>query len=145
MSNAKLGPSGPDRPAELPLARLPKLLVMSAVLVAGQGLFFVAYALLELLHLSTSRLALGVTTSIFFATYGGLLLACAYAFTRTEAWARSPVVLAQFITLLVAWGFRGGATTVIAVGVATIALTTLVGVFAPASAEAMAENRSRQV
>lgn len=125
--------------------RLPRLLVGATLLVAAQGCFFVGYAVLEVFHISGNRIAMGVTTSIFFAAYGGLLLACAYAFTRRDGWARSPVVLAQFITLLVAWGFRGGETTVVAVVVAAIALLTLVGVFAPSSAEAMADNSSRQV
>lgn len=124
---------------------LPKALVLAAVLVAAQGCFFVGYAVLEIMHLSGNRVAMGVTTSIFFAAYGALLLACAFAFTRRDGWARSPAVLAQFITLLVAWSFRGGETTIVAVGAALIAGLALVGLFAPSTAAALADRPSRPV
>ncbi len=135
----------PDPSAVASETRLPRLLVIATFLVATQGCFFVAYAILEVLHISSNRVAMGVTTSIFFAAYGALLLASALAFSRRDGWARSPVVLAQFITLLVAWGFRGGETTMVAVVLGAIALVTLVGVFAPSSAEALADQSSRQV
>jgi hypothetical protein len=115
---------------------MPAPLLVSAVLVALQGFFFVGYAILEVLHLSGARLTMGLTTSAFFAAYGALLLAGAWAFTRGDGWARSPVVLAQIITVLVAWGFRGGETTVVAVTAAVIAIVSLAGIFHPASVSA---------
>jgi hypothetical protein len=124
---------------------LPRLLLLATVLVGGQGCFFVGYAVLEIFHLSSSRVAMGITTSIFFAAYGGLLLACAYAFMRRDGWARSPAVLAQFITLLVAWSFRGGETTLIAVAAAGVAVVSLIGLFAPSTATALADRPSRPV
>ena len=114
----------------------PALLGVSAVLVALEGLFFIGYAGLEFWHLSSGRLTMGLTTGAFFVAYGVLLLACAYAFTHRGGWARSPVVLTQGIAILVAWGFRGGDTTIIALAVVAIAMVILVGVFAPSSREA---------
>lgn len=117
-------------------APTPGLLRISAALVGLQGLFFLGYAVLEFWHISGTRLAMGLTTGAFFAVYGALLLACAFAFTHRGGWARSPVVLTQGIAILVAWGFRGGDTTVVAAVVVAIAIVILVGVFAPSSRDA---------
>ncbi|MGL5824251.1 MAG: hypothetical protein ACRCYU_05345 [Nocardioides sp.] len=53
--------------------KLPLPLLMSAVLVTGQGLFFVGCAVLELVHLSSARLVMGLTTCAFLVAYGGTL------------------------------------------------------------------------
>ena len=59
---------------------------------------------------------MGVTTAVFFAVYGAALLLCAWSVHRGQSWARSPIVLAQLIQLGLAWSFRGGDTTLVAVG-----------------------------
>jgi hypothetical protein len=51
-------------------------------------------------------------------------------------------VLAQLIQLGLAWSFRGGGTTVIAVVIAVVAVVVLVGLLHPASVEALAEDRT---
>ena len=107
--------------------------MVSAALVGLQGLFLLGYGLLEFWHTSGDRLTMGLTTGLFFAAYGGLLLACAYAFVNRGGWARSPVVLTQGIAILVAWGFRSGDTTAIAAVVVVVAVVILAGVFAPSS------------
>lgn len=112
------------------------LLRVASALVAVQGVFFVGYGCLEFWHISSARLTMGLTTGVFFAAYGALLLACSYAFTHRGGWARSPVVLTQGIAILVAWGFRGGDTTAIAGAVVVIAIVILIGVFAPSSRDA---------
>ena len=50
-----------------------------------------------------------------------------------RSWARSPVILAQLIQLGIAWSFRGGDTTVVAVVLALVSLIVVVGVLHPAS------------
>ena len=92
----------------------PAPLVVAASLVAVEGLLLLGYAVLELASTSSDRVAVAVTTAVFFAAYGGLLLAAAWAVTHGRSWARSPIVLAQLIQLGVAWSFRGGGTTVAA-------------------------------
>lgn len=124
----------PDNPAPL---------VVAASLVAVEGLLLLGYAVLEIAHLSADRASVAVTTSIFFAAYGGLLLGAAWAITHGHSWARSPMVLAQLIQLGVAWSFRGGDTTWVAVTMAVVALVVLVGLFHPASIDALADPEDR--
>jgi hypothetical protein len=107
-------------------------------LTAVEGLLLVGYAVLELANLHADRVAMGVTTSLFFALYGVALVVCGWAVTRRHAWARSPIVLAQVIWLGLAWSFRGGGTTVVALVLAVVALVVLVGALHPASTDALA-------
>ena len=115
----------------------PAPLVVAASLVAVEGLLLVGFAVLELANLDADRVAMGATTSIFFLGYGAALLLCAWALVRRHSWARSPVVLTQLIQLGLAWSFWGGDTTVVAIAIAVVALVVLVGVFHPASLEAL--------
>ena len=48
-------------------------------------------------------------------------------------------VLAQLIQLGLAWSFRGDPTTLVAVGLAVVAVLVLAGIFHPASLEALSE------
>jgi len=115
----------------------PAPLVVAASLAAIEGLVLVLYAAGELFHLSSTRLAMGLTTSGFFAVYGLALIGCAWAVTRGRSWARSPIVLAQLIQLGVAFSFWGGSTTLVAVGLAVTAAIVLVGLLHPASIDAL--------
>ena len=119
---------GPDNPAPL---------VVAASLVAVEGMLLVAYAVLELASVSSDRVAVAVTTGVFFAAYGAVLLAAAWALTRRRSWARSPVALAQLIQLGLAWNFRDGGTLPLAIGLAVVAVAVLVGLFHPASMRAL--------
>jgi hypothetical protein len=114
-------------------------LTVAASLVAIEGAMLVMLALVETGNLSTQRLAMGLTTAVFFAVYGVVLLLCAWQLTRRAAWARSPVVLTQLIQLGLAWNFRGGETTWIAVALAAVALVVVAGIFHPDSLDALAD------
>jgi hypothetical protein len=118
----------------------PAPLVVAASLVALEGGFLLVYAVLELVNLSSERLAMGLTTTIFFVLYGAALVSCAWAVTRGHSWARSPMVLAQLIQLGLAWSFRGGDTTVVAIAIAVVAVVVLLGLLHPASIDALAEH-----
>ena len=115
----------------------PPPLVVAASLVAVEGGLLLMYALLEVGSLSADRLTMGITTAVFFAVYGVALLVCTWQLTRGHSWARSPIVLAQLIQLGVAWSFRGGDTTWVAVALAVVALVVLAGVLHPASVDAL--------
>jgi hypothetical protein len=117
----------------------PAPLVVAASLVAVEGILLLGYAVLELASISSDRAAVALTTALFFAGYGALLLAAAWAVTHGRSWARSPIVLAQLIQLGVAWSFRGGETTVVAVAMAVVAVVVLVGVLLPSSIDALAQ------
>ena len=83
---------------------------------------------------------MGVTTAVFFLAYGGGLLACAWALRGRRSWARGPVVLAQLIQLGLAWSFRGSAPLALVLALAGVALVVLVGVFHPASLDALGDD-----
>ena len=122
------GPST-SRPAPLPLR-------LAALLAALEGVLVVAYGVAELLSVTGSRAAMGLTATVFFLVYGAALVYFAWALTRLRSWARSPVVLAQLIQVLIGWSFRGGATA-LTVGLIVSGVAVLVGVFHPASLRAL--------
>jgi len=124
--------TAPDRPAPL---------VVAASLVAVEGLLMAMFAILELASLSSSRVTMGLSTAVFFAAYGVALLVFAWQLTRGQSWARSPVVLAQLLQLGVAWSFRGGDTTWVAVCLAVVAAITLAGLLHPQSIDALSDRR----
>ena len=123
-----------------PSVNRPAPLVVAASLVAVEGLLLLVFAVLELASLDSDRLAMGATTSIFFLAYGAGLLLCSWSLVRGQSWARSPVVLTQLIGLGVAWSFRGGDTTAVAVAIAVVAVVVLAGLFHPASLAALADD-----
>ena len=122
----------------------PAPLVVAASLAGIQGGILLVFSILELAHLSGDRVTMGVTTAIFFAVYGAALLGCAWAVTRGQAWARSPLVLAQLIQLGLAWSFRGGDTTWVAIALAVVALVVLAGLLHPASLDALQDDPTRE-
>ena len=112
---------------------VPAPLKVAASLTAVEAVLLLIYAVAELFSLSPGKAAVTLTTAVFFALYGGALLICAWGLVGGRSWARSPVVLAQLIQLGVAWSFRGGDTTVVAVVLAVVSLVVVVGVLHPAS------------
>jgi hypothetical protein len=126
-------PDAPDRTGP------PAPLVVAASLVAVEGVLLLFLGVLELRSLTADRASMAVTVALFFLLYGVGLLLCARAVTRGQSWARSPIVLAQLIQLGVAWNYRDGATTGLAVGLAVVAVVVVAGLLHPASVEALAE------
>lgn len=124
-------------PAPRPAGSLPPPLAVAASLAAVEGLLLVLYGVAELFALEVVRAVMGVTTALFFLVYGAGLVFCAWRMSRGASWARSPVVMAQLIQLGVAWSFRGGGSTPVALVLAGVALVVLVGVFHPASLRAL--------
>lgn len=121
----------------------PAPLVVAASLTAIEGLLLVAYAVVEAASFTPSRAAVAITTSLFFASYGAGLIWCAYQLIPGKGWSRSPVVLAQLIQLGVAWSFRGGETTVLAIVLGVVAVVVLAGVLHPSSVDHLVDERSR--
>ena len=117
----------------------PAPLVVAASLVAIEGGLMLVLGVLELASLSSDRVALGLTTTGFFAVYGVGLLLCAWSVTHGSSWARSPIVLAQLIWLGMAWSLRGGEGTWAAIALAVVALVALAGILHPASIDALSD------
>ncbi len=118
---------------------MPAPLVAAASLAGVEALLLVGYGIVLVPSVDTHRLALGVTTPLFFLLYGAGLGFCAWTLTRLRSWARAPLVLAQLIQLGVAWNFRGGASTAVTVVLALVAVLVLAGVFHPASIAALSD------
>jgi hypothetical protein len=112
---------------------------VAASLVAVEGLLVVTYAVLEAASVHSDRVAMGVTTSLFFALLGGVLIACAWFVFRGRAWARSPIVVSQLLFLGLAWSFFGGSTTWVSVVLGVVALVVLFGLLHPASIQALTD------
>jgi hypothetical protein len=115
----------------------PPPLTVAASLVAVQGFVLLALAVLELVNASSERLALGVSTAVFFLVYGGLLLLCAWALTQQQGWTRGPVLITQLIQLGVAWNLRD--LPVVAVALALTAAVVLAGMLHPATLKTLQE------
>jgi hypothetical protein len=113
--------------------------VVAASLVGVEAVSLVVFGVVELRSIETSRLAMGITTALFFLGYGVGLGVFAWLLHRLQSWARAPVVLAQLIQLGVAWSFRTGATQFVSVLLTIVAVVVLAGIFHPASLRALAE------
>lgn len=124
-------------PAPRPRTPVPAPLAVAASLAVVEGLLLVLYGVAEIAAVEAVRAVMGVTTALFFLVYGAGLVFCAWRMVRGAAWARSPVVMAQLIQLGVAWSFRGGDSTLVALALGGVALVVLVGIFHPASLRAL--------
>jgi hypothetical protein len=125
-------PSAPDRG--------PVYLVVAALLVAIQAAGLLALAVLELASLSGDRLALGITTALFFAAVALGVGVCALGLTHARSWARGPVVATELLQLLTAWSFRDNGS--VALVLAGLAIVVLVCVLHPASNRAFEASES---
>ena len=119
-------PAGSDRAAPPPL-------VVAVSLAAVEAFVLVALGVLELANLRSSRLAMGLTTSVFFIGGGAALAWCAWALWHVRRWARGPVVMVQLIQLGLAWNLWAGSTRPLSIGLALVALVTIAGLLHPAS------------
>jgi hypothetical protein len=124
----------------LPTPGRPAPLTVAASLTVVEAVVFEILAIAELAHFEFSKAVMGATTALFFLGYGAGLAFCAWAVWRLRSWGRAPVVVAQLIQLLVAWSFRGGETTWVAVALAVVAVVVLAGIFHPDSIEALADD-----
>lgn len=142
MEPRRVGTVEPDD--QLPSERTwgqaaPAPLLVAASLTFVQGLLVAVGAVAEALSITSDRVVLGLTTTVFFALSGGGLLLCAWGLQRTRPWARGPVLLAQLVWLGLAWSFRGVAPVSLALVV--VAAIVLVGLLHPRSIEAIERAR----
>lgn len=131
-------PTGP--PGTTPERAVPAPLSVAVSLVAVEAVLLVLQGAAEIVALSGQRLAMGLTTAVFFLLYGAGLGLCAWAAYRLKSPARAPIVVAQLIQVLVGWSFLGGGTTWVAVTLVVVALVVLAGVLHPASLAALADD-----
>ena len=120
-----------------PVPGAPATLRVAAVVIGIEGLLTSAYGVGELLHVSSGRVVMGVTTAGFFAAYGAGLVLCGWGLSRVRSLARGPALFAQLIWLGLAWNFRVGQTWPIAALLAVLAGVSLVLLIHPRSIEAL--------
>ncbi len=137
-----------DGPADDPTTRAaysphgtPAPLSVAAGLAFVQGLVAALYGVAEVAHLSGGRLTMGLTTAVFLLALGGGLVLCAWGLHRVRPWARGPVLLAQLLSLGLAWNLRSGAYVVVGVVLAVTAVVALAGVLHPRSIDALERAR----
>lgn len=116
-----------------PAAVAPRPLLIAAALTLLEGVLFFGYGVLELVNLSSDRLSMGLTTAAFFLGYGLGLAWCARGLRLGGSWARSPVVFAQLLQVLVAWSFYGGETKGVAAAIFAISVVVLICIMLPSS------------
>ena len=126
--------------ADDPRSDTPPPLVAAASLVAVQGAVLLLLAVLEGASISSDRRELGISTTVFFAAYGVVLLVGAFALWRRAAWARGPVLLTQLIGLGLAWSLREHVA--VAIALAVVATITLAGILHPDTIAALERDQS---
>lgn len=118
-----------------PRTGTPLTLLLAAALVGLQGAGFLGLCVIGLLDVQTDRAEVGLSVSVFFGVCAAALLACAWALTRVQGWARGPVLLTQLLQLGIAWNVRENA--LLAVPLALTAVLALVAMLHPASIAAL--------
>lgn len=99
---------------------------------------FVVLAGAEVAHLAAQRLAMGLTSTAFFALLAGALMACAWGLWQCRSWSRSPVIAIQVILLGTAWSFRGGETNWVWLSTTAVALAVIALILVRPSRDALA-------
>lgn len=126
-----------DRSAD-PGADRPPPLTVAASLAAVQALVLLVLAVLELASVSSERLGFGVSTAVFFAAYGVVLLGAALALWHRHGWARGPVLITQLIVLGLAWNLREHVLA--AIGLAVVGLVVVAAVVHPDTVAALEDH-----
>jgi hypothetical protein len=122
-----------------PAQAAPAPLTVAAGLVLVEAIVLLGYALSLLGNIDSRHPQVAITTAIAFVLFAVGLIWCVWAVTQGRSWARSPIILSQLIQLGVAWSFRGGATTLLAIGLALGAVIVLAGMLHPASIDYLSD------
>jgi hypothetical protein len=120
-----------------PPAAVPRPLKLAAAVVAAEGLVLIVLGIAEAFTIGSSRLVLGLTTTVFFIAWGLGLGVVARGLWNAVRWSRGPTVFTQLIQLLVAYSFWGGSTKAVTIVLAVAAVGVLICVFQKASTEAL--------
>ena len=112
---------------------------MAAAVLGVEGLAAVVLGLVEVLSTGGDRVAMGLSTALFLILYGVGLGLVGWGLYRMTTWSRGPAVFTQLIQLGVAWSFKGGSTTWVAVVLAALAVVALAAIFQRSSTEALAD------
>ncbi|MEH3033797.1 MAG: hypothetical protein PGN07_07090 [Aeromicrobium erythreum] len=96
---------GPERPTGT--ART--LLLAAGAIVVVEALAYATLAVLDLADLTSGRAGVGVGVAVMLLGYAVALVVFTAKVLGGRLWARSPLVVAQLLQVLLAWNFRGDA------------------------------------
>jgi len=136
----------PDPTTRSPYSKhgTPAPLAAAAGLTFVQGLLTLLFGLAEAVQLDADRLAMGLSTTLFFLLFGAALVFCAWGLHAIRPWARGPVLFTQLVWLGLAWNFRDGETLPVAVTLAVAAVIVLAGLLHPRSLDAIERAAARR-
>lgn len=135
MPDTAADPSGAaDRSAPPPLLTAASLVLVEAAVLLG-------LAVMEMASLNSGRLTMGLTTALFFLAAAVGLAACARGLARRQRWGISPVMVAQLISLGLAWNLWGGQTKPFSVILAVLGVLVIAGIVHPASMAALEQDQ----
>ena len=116
MNEAHHDPSAtapePDPTTRSPYSRYgaPAPLAVAAGMTFIEGLLTVLFGVTELVSIDSDRLVMGLTTSVFFLAYGGVLLVCAWGLHTVRVVGARPGAAVPADLLGLAWSFKDGST-----------------------------------
>jgi hypothetical protein len=135
-------PVTPSSPEPGPAAVAPPPLAVAAGLTAVEAAVMAGLGVLELAHLRTIRLTMGVTTTAFFLAAAAGLAWSAWSLWKVRRWARGPVVMAQLICLGLAWNLWSGGPRPVSALLAVVALVVVAGLVHPATTRVLEADES---
>ena len=116
------------------------MLVVAGAIAIVQALALIALAVLDLTYLVSDRIGLGVGIAVLLLVFGSGLAVAAVAVMRGRHGGRGPVLVAQLISLGLAWNLRGSGDDVmrwLPAALAVGALVVLVCLFSGPGRRAM--------
>ncbi|GAA5027613.1 hypothetical protein GCM10023258_22480 [Terrabacter aeriphilus] len=102
------------------------LTLLEALVVLG----FAGFYVYEMVTGATDDLTRAATSGVLILVFGAALLVLARAWARASDWARTPTVLWNALLLPVAWSLHESDRTPVALGVAAVALASIVAAVA---------------
>ena len=109
----------------------------AAGVVLAQALVVGGYGIAVIAHVTQKHLAVNLSSGGFLLIAAAGLVLAARGLSRANAWARGPVLIAQLLSLGLAWNFKAGDTWPVAVGLAVPAVAVLIALVRPESLAAL--------
>mgnify|MGYP001791896626 CR=1 FL=1 len=113
------------------------LLRIAASVVWAESLVFGVLVVLDAADLSGKRIGIGIGAAVLLAIYGAGQAWAAWRVMKGDGWARSPLIVTQFIQLLLAWNLRTSEVPWLAALMAVAAVLTLGCLLAPPATRAL--------
>ncbi|MER7071459.1 hypothetical protein [Terrabacter sp. NPDC000476] len=102
------------------------LTLLEALVVLG----FAGFYVYEMVTGATDDLTRAATSGVLILVFGVALIVLARGWARASDWARTPTVLWNVLLLPVAWSLHESDRTPVALGVAAVALASIVAALA---------------